>query len=64
MSDLNEMAVNTRLFRRDRALPPPSGWVVAEFSNGWDARNFALTKGEHYHITAGINLPYAVRYLP
>jgi hypothetical protein len=65
MSDFFEMAAEHRaLFRRDRELPPPEGWTIAEFANGRDARLFALAKGEGYTITAGVNLPYAVRYLP
>lgn len=47
-------------FRRDR-IPPPIGYIIAEFACGTDALNFARLKGSTYTVTPGINKMYAVR---
>jgi hypothetical protein len=63
MSTLLEIAAASRAqFRRDQSIPPQAA-VIAEFANANDARDFALSKGRCYYVCAGINLPFAVRYL-
>lgn len=47
--------------RRDSAIKPPPGTVIAEFANGEDALLFARLKGRGFYISAGINLVFAVR---
>lgn len=48
-------------FRRDANIKPSPGTVIAEFDNAFDAMSFRRLKGAGYSITAGINLPFAVR---
>ncbi len=54
----------TDLFRRDAHIKPRPGTIIAEFTNGPDALEFAQNqraKGKDYVVTAGINHMFAVR---
>lgn len=50
-----------RQFRRDAQITPAPGTIIAEFTNAFDAMGFRRQKGNGYTVTAGINLPFAVR---
>ena len=58
------MNAATDFFRRDMNVKPRVGTIVAEFGNAADALHFSKAKGADYTVTAGINLVYAVRYMP
>jgi hypothetical protein len=45
------------------ARGPVPGEIIAEFADSGDALAFARSKGRGYTVTAGINLPFAVRPL-
>lgn len=54
----------SEFFRRDAAIKPRPGTIIAEFTNGQDALDFVRTqreKGNDYSVTPGINHMYAVR---
>jgi hypothetical protein len=54
--------MDRRQFRRDANLEPPAGMAVAEFANGTLALDFIrMCLDKSYTVTAGINLPFAVR---
>ena len=54
--------MDRRQFRRDSTLEIPAGAIVAEFGNGRLALDFIrMCLDRTYTVTAGINLPFAVR---
>lgn len=54
--------MDRRTFRRDSHLEIPAGLAVAEFANGTLALDFIrMCLDKTYTVTAGINLPFAVR---